>query len=125
MINFDNNKPIYLQIADDLTDHIALGEPGPEERILSVRDLAANYQVNANTAMRSVEYLQSEGIIYNRRGIGYFVAADAPERIMKMRREQFLSTEIDYFFNRLSMLGYSPDEIREMYYNYIDKKQKK
>lgn len=125
MINFDNNKPIYLQIADDITDHIVMGEPGAEERIPSVRDLAANYQVNANTAMRSVEHLQSEGIIYNRRGIGYFVAADASERIITMRREQFLTTEIDYFFNRLSMLGYSPDEVRDMYHNYIAKKLKK
>ncbi len=124
MISFDNNKPIYLQIADDITDRIALGHPAPEERIASVRDIAAQYQVNANTAMRSVEYLQSKDIIYNRRGIGYFVATDAVERIMMMRREQFMNSEINYFFNRLSMLGFSPDEVKEMFQNYINKTEK-
>ena len=124
MISFDNNKPIYLQIADDITDRIALGYPTPEERIASVRDIAAQYQVNANTAMRSVEYLQSKDIIYNRRGIGYFVATDAVERIMMMRREQFMNSEINYFFNRLSMLGFSPDEVKEMFQNYINKTEK-
>lgn len=125
MISFDNNKPIYIQIAEDIADRIVLGQPAAEERIPSIRDLAANYQVNANTAMRSVEHLQSEGIIYNRRGIGYFVAAEAKERIIEMRRQQFMTTEIDYFFSRLAMLGYTPDEVKELYQNYIYKKTAK
>lgn len=125
MISFDNNKPIYIQIADDIADRIVLGQPAAEERIPSVRDLAANYQVNANTAMRSVEHLQSEGIIYNRRGIGYFVAPEAKELIIEMRRQQFMTTEIDYFFSRLAMLGYSPDEVKELYQNYIYNKTAK
>ena len=59
-MNFITNKAIYLQIADDIADHILAGDPAPEQRIPSTRDLSADYQVNINTVMRSVDYLQQK-----------------------------------------------------------------
>jgi DNA-binding transcriptional regulator YhcF (GntR family) len=70
-MDFKNYKAIYLQIADRICDEILLGTYGEEERIPSVREYASVVEVNANTAMRAFDYLQSLQVIYNKRGIGY------------------------------------------------------
>lgn len=76
-MNFKESKPIYLQIADRIMDEI-LQDIYPEEaRIPSVREYAATVEVNANTVVRSYDYLQTQEIIFNRRGIGYFVSNGA------------------------------------------------
>ena len=85
-MNFKESKPIYLQIADRICDEILLGQYQEEERIPSVREYAAVVEVNANTVMRSYDYLQMQGVIYNKRGIGYFVSAGASELILKLRK---------------------------------------
>lgn len=72
-MNFKESKAIYLQIADRICDEVLLGQYREEERIPSVREYAAVVEVNANTVMRSYDYLQSQEVIYNKRGIGYFV----------------------------------------------------
>ena len=65
-----NNKAIYLQIADSICDRVLDGTFPPESRIPSVREYAAQVEVNANTVMRAYDHLASLGIIYNKRGIG-------------------------------------------------------
>ena len=72
-----------------------MGKYKEDERIPSVREYAALVEVNANTVMRSFDYLQSRGIIYKKRGIGYFVSLEAKNVIIKGRKEQFLNEEID------------------------------
>lgn len=120
----NNNKAIYQQIADRICDDVLLGVKQPEERIPSVRETAALLQVNPNTVMRSYEWLDREGIIYNKRGIGYFVSSEARSRITTIRREQFLNSEIDYFFKRLMTLDISPEQLRIMYQNYLTSNSK-
>lgn len=117
-MNFKESKAIYLQIADRICEEILLGEYPEEERIPSVREYAAIVEVNANTAMRSFDYLQSQNIIYNKRGIGYFVASGAKALILSLRREIFLKEEVDSFFRQLQTLGISMDEITDMYREY-------
>ena len=85
-MNFKESKAIYLQIADRICDEILLGQFAEEERIPSVREYATIVEVNANTVMRSFDYLQSQNIIYNKRGIGYFVATGARELIHSLRK---------------------------------------
>ncbi|MDE6681078.1 MAG: GntR family transcriptional regulator, partial [Muribaculaceae bacterium] len=86
----ENSKAIYLQIVDRICDEILGKVLKPEARMPSVREYAATVQVNPNTMMRAYDYLSSLGIIYNRRGIGFFVSAEAPEEIDKMRvRDMF------------------------------------
>lgn len=98
-MDFRDTKAIYLQIADRICDEVLVGKFAEDGRIPSVREYAAVVEVNANTVMRSFDQLQSQGIIYNKRGIGYFVAAGARERILALRKEQFLTNEVDYFSN--------------------------
>ena len=70
-MNFNDNKPIYLQITDGIMDSILCGEYPPGERLPSVREYAAKVEVNANTVMRSFDWLQQQSVIFNRRGIGF------------------------------------------------------
>lgn len=120
----ENNKAIYLQIADKVCDDVMLGNIAPGARISSVREQAATLQVNANTVMRSYEYLEREGIIFNRRGIGFFIADNAPEIIGGMRRESFFNDEIGQFFHRLMTLGVSAEELSGLYTNYLNTHRK-
>ena len=122
-MNFKESNAIYLQIAERICDEVLLGQYRKEERIPSVREYAAVVEVNANTVMRSYDYLQTQGVIYNKRGIGYFVSADARELIFSLRKEYFMKEESDYFFRQLSMLGISAEELADMYRKFI-KKQK-
>jgi len=120
-MEFKESKPIYLQIAERISDSILSGEFVEEERIPSVREYAAEVEVNANTVVRSYDYLQTSGIIYNKRGIGYFVVDGARELILKLRREVFLNEEIEYFFKQIKTLGISEEKIKGMYYDYLNK----
>ena len=76
-MEFKNNKSIALQIADNLSERILNGAIAIEEKIPSVRELAAEMGVNPNTIVRSYAELQSKNIISNQRGIGYFVSNEA------------------------------------------------
>lgn len=115
----DNDKPIYLQIADGICDRVLGRSLVPGERIPSVREYASTMGVNANTVMRSYEYLDRKGIIFNRRGIGFFIAPDACETIRRERREIFFNGEADYFFRRMASLGLTIDEVVSLYSAYL------
>lgn len=110
-MEFRKQKPIYLQIADRLMEQILQGEPAEDDRMPSVRDVAVNMGVNPNTVMRTFEQLQSEEIIYNRRGVGYFVSPDAKKRILAEQRRQFLEEELPLIRQKMQMLGISFEEV--------------
>ena len=122
-MNFKESKDIYLQIADRICDEILLGQYMEEERIPSVREYAAIVEVNANTVMRSYDYLQSQSVIYNKRGIGYFVATGAKELILSLRKDIFLREEVEYFFRQIKTLDIPMEEITEMYQRFCKKEQ--
>ena len=117
-MKFKESKSIYLQIADRICDEILQGKYKEEERIPSVREYAATVEVNANTVVRSFDYLQGQDIIYNKRGLGYFVALEGRERILELRKEVFLKEELPEFFRQLKTLDISIKEIEKMYEEY-------
>lgn len=110
-MEFDPNKPIYLQICDSISERILSGEIKPEDRILSVREYGASIGVNPNTVARSYEKLTDLGIIYNKRGIGYFVAGAAREIVLEQERKTFMEEEVPQFLKRMNLLGVEPGEI--------------
>lgn len=109
-MEFRKQKPIYLQIADRLMDSILCGEPAADDRMPSVRDVAADMGVNPNTVMRTFEQLQAEGIIYNRRGVGYFVSPDAKQKILAEQRREFLENDLPLIKQKMKILGIDPKE---------------
>lgn len=104
-MNFDANKPIYIQICDAICEKILSGELQPEQRILSVREYGAEIGVNPNTVMRSYEKLTADGIIFNKRGIGYFVSPDAPELVLETLRKDFIENELPAIQKKMRLLG--------------------
>ena len=110
-MDFRKQKPIYLQIADHLSEQVLQGALTPDDRMPSVRDVAASMGVNPNTVVRSFDYLQQGGIIYQRRGVGYFVSPDAKERILAEQRREFLEEELPLIRQKMQVLGIDLKEI--------------
>lgn len=117
----ENNKPIYMQLCDKLSDDIVAGVYSDEARIPSVREFAAQVEVNANTVVRAYDYLQQQEYIYNKRGIGYFVSSGARERILQSRGKQFMEEELNESFKQLAQMGITPEQLCEMYKAYLKK----
>ena len=65
------------------------------------------------------EILQGQDIIYNKRGLGYFVSQGGRERILELRKEVFLRDELPEFFRQLKMLGIPVKEVEKMYKDYL------
>ncbi|MCQ2083907.1 MAG: GntR family transcriptional regulator [Bacteroidaceae bacterium] len=110
-MEFNRNKSIYLQIAEGISEKILSGELKEGDRILSVRELGAELGVNPNTAMRSYEKLTADGIIYNQRGIGYFVADGARRIVLSQMRQEFLEIELPDIIRRMKLLEINPKEV--------------
>ena len=121
MIFEENNKAIYLKIADRISDEILNGKYGTESRIPSVREYAASVEVNANTVVRSYERLTSKGLIYQKRGIGFFVAPDAREKILKERSEELISRQLPPLFKTLKTVGITPEQLKQAYADFLSK----
>lgn len=118
-MNFKENKPIYLQIADRIMDEI-LNNTYPEgERIPSVREYAAMVEVNANTVVKSFDFLQNNEIIFNKRGLGYFVAEGAVQKIISNRKDTFLNDELPEMFVKLKQLDISMNEVQTMFRDWL------
>ncbi len=124
MIKFNENKAIYLQIADRVCEDIILGTYTEAGRIPSVREYAQMIEVSANTVARSFDYLQQQGVLLNRRGVGLFVADNAVEAIKRMRREVFLSEELDPFMRQAVLLDISEQELLTAYRRHLNELKK-
>ena len=120
-MNFKDNKAIYLQIADLIGDQILTGILIPDGKVPSVRELAAEIEVNANTVARTYDHLQQSGVIYTKRGLGFFVSPDAKEKIVTLRRDQLMQGEMDYFLGQIKAVGITPEELRQLYSDYLAK----
>lgn len=110
-MEFDSNKPIYLQIIDNICDRILSGELNAEDRILSVRELGAEVGVNPNTVARSYEKMTDAGIIYTKRGLGYFVAPGAKDAVLSTARKEFMENDVPQFLRKMELLGIKKEEI--------------
>lgn len=117
----ENNKAIYLQIVDRISDDILQGKYDSDSRIPSVREYAASVEVNANTVMRSYERLTAKGLIFNKRGIGFFVSPDAKEKIIEEKSEDLMKRQLPPLFKLMNHLGISPDDLKKEYQNYLSK----
>ena len=120
-MDFKSDKPIYMQIVNYICEKILQEEWAAEERLPSVRELSANLAVNPNTVMRSYEILERDEIIFNRRGIGFSVSADAKEKIASLFKKEFLGEELPYFFRKMQMLDITLQEIETEFNNYLKK----
>ncbi|MCK4542552.1 MAG: GntR family transcriptional regulator [Spirochaetales bacterium] len=122
-MQFKQGLPIYRQIADHMSEQILLGHWEDGERIPSVRELAVNLEVNPNTVIRAYGYLQEEEVIYNKRGIGYFAAEQAADKIRGIKRKEFVVLRLPEIFKTLELLGIDMDELGKLFQNYKLRKE--
>jgi len=114
-MEFSGTQAIYLQIADMLCENVLRGAWKPGDRVPSIRELAESIAVNPNTVVRTYAFLQEQGIIYNQRGIGYFVSANAREVTRELARRRFVSRELPQVFRTMDLLGIDFDELERLY----------
>ena len=110
---FTNDKPIFQQMADRLCDEILAMTYRDDDRIPSVREYAVMLEVNTNTAVKAYELLSRENIIYNKRGLGYYVTPGAREQILKHRRTAFMQQQLPELFRQMKLLDIDIKEIEK------------
>lgn len=114
-MEFSENKPIYQQISDFFCNQILMKKWEAGDRIPSVREMAVTMEVNPNTAIRAFHYLQEREILYNERGVGYFVADDAYKKVMALKRQEFIEEKLPRLIRDLDQLGISPGDLNNLY----------
>ncbi len=117
-MNFKDNQPIYLQITQTVADRILSGEWSSGGRIPSVRELGCELEVNPNTVVRAYEWLSERGIIYNRRGVGFFIGDEALDIIRVFRREELMQNKLREIAKEMSQLGISIEEVTQQITKY-------
>ena len=121
-MNFTKNQTIYMQIANHLIEQILREELKAGDKVPSVRELAATTEVNPNTVMRTIAYLQKQDIIFNKRGIGNFVSEDAYEKTRTMRKKDFIYQYLPEFFKTMKLLKMDLKDLEEIYKKQINEK---
>ena len=116
-MTFTNEKAIFLQMADRLCDEILAGTYRGDDRIPSVREYAVMLGVNTNTAVKTYELLAREGVIYNKRGMGYYVSPDARQQILERRRAEFREQTLPELFRQMRLLDIDIAEIDRAWAN--------
>lgn len=117
-MDFIQNQPIYIQIVDYFRDNILSGNWKENEKIPSVREIAVTVEVNPNTAIRAYTILQDKGIIYNKRGIGYFVAQGGQSKALEMKKEEFVNKDLPAVFRTMNLLNMSCADIEKLYEDF-------
>lgn len=118
-MEFDFHRPIYLQIADYIGDQILAGTLAPGARVPSARDLARDVAVTPNTVTRACVLMQDQGIIENRRGIGYFVRPDAQCRTRQVRKQEFVDQSLPAIFKTMHQVGIDSREFQQRYAAFL------
>lgn len=115
---FENDRPIYIQLVEQLKLAIASGVYSSGERLPSVRDLALEIKANPNTVQRAYSELEDKGLVYTQRTNGKFVTEN--QELLKEMREKIAKEEFLRYIENMKKLGYTVKEIKE----YIQKNEK-
>jgi len=111
MKKFADNIPIYLQLKSEVEDAILNGTLKAEESVDSIRSLAAQYSINPLTVSKAIQELDNEGIIYKKRGIGFYVAEDALTKLRRKHMQEYLDIEVKNFVQKAKQLNIELAEV--------------
>lgn len=118
-MDFKDTKAIYLQIVDYVCDSILSGEYTEGGKLPSVREYAAQLEVNVNTVTRSFDWLQMHDIVETRRGMGNYVLSGAHESILAWRREEFFAETLPSMFQAMDVLGITMSDVESARNEYL------
>ena len=113
-MNFEDERPIFLQIADQMEDGILSGAFPEETQIPSTTEISVNYKINPATALKGINLLVDGGIVYKKRGLGMFVNTGAVKTIREKRKEEFFENYITKLAGEARKLGLTQEEIVSM-----------
>jgi DNA-binding transcriptional regulator YhcF (GntR family) len=113
-INPGQDKPIFIQIAEGIEDGILTGAFPEESQIPSITEFSVNYKINPATALKGINLLVDENIIYKKRGVGMFVAEGAVQKLRKKRQDQFYTNYISSLIDEARRLGISSEDVIAM-----------
>lgn len=113
-IDFDSERPIFQQIADGLEDAILSGAFPEGSQIPSITEFSVTYKINPATALKGINLLVDEGVVYKKRGLGMFVTEGAAEKLRQKRREGFYETYVRAMVEEAGRLGISREELKAM-----------
>jgi DNA-binding transcriptional regulator YhcF (GntR family) len=114
---FDSNKPIYMQIVNEIKIKIIAGHIAKGSKLDSVRDLSAKAGVNPNTMQRALAELEKEELVYSQRTTGRYVTED--EALIHKIRDEYAKEKIQEAINDLSKLGYENKELLSLIKSYL------
>ncbi|HEV2580931.1 MAG TPA: GntR family transcriptional regulator [Ktedonobacteraceae bacterium] len=110
----NENRPIFVQIAERIENDIIAGELAEETQVPSTNQFASFYQINPATAAKGVNLLVDQGILYKKRGLGMYVAPGARAKLLEKRRAQFFEQYVVPMFQEAEKLGITMEQVTEM-----------
>ena len=113
-MNFEDERPIFLQIAQQMEDGILSGAFPEETQIPSTTEISVNYKINPATALKGINILVDSGIVYKKRGLGMFVSEGAVKTLRGKRKEEFFENYITKLAGEARKLGLTQEEIVSM-----------
>lgn len=113
-LDAENEKPIFIQLAESIEDNILKGIYPEETQIPSTTEVAVTLKINPATVNRGVNLLVDDGIIYKKRGVGMFVCQGAHEKIMAKHKQAFYQNFLLPILEEAKNLGLSREEISQM-----------
>jgi GntR family transcriptional regulator len=114
MLDFQDERPIFLQLAEQLEDGILSGVYAEESQVPSITEYAVNYRINPATANKGINLLVDAGLLYKKRGVGMFVAEGAQEKLRIQRKERFYHDYIERAVREAKHLGLTAGQLAEM-----------
>ena len=113
-IKFEDDRPIFIQIAEGIEDSILSGAFPEESQIPSITEFSVNYKINPATAVKGINLLVDQEIVYKKRGVGMFVAEGAARKLRQKRKDTFYQDYIEAMIAEARRLELSAAEIKEM-----------
>lgn len=113
-LDFNNDVPIYIQIAEAIEDNILKGIFEEETVIPSTTEISVKYKINPATVAKGFNLLVDEGVIYKKRGVGMFVVTGSKEKLMEKRKENFYKNYILSLIEEAKKLNISSEDIIKM-----------
>ena len=113
-LDLDQEKPIFIQIAEGIEDGILTGAFPEESQIPSITEFSVNYKINPATELKGINLLVDEEIVFKKRGVGMFVAKGAVSKLQKNRQNQFYDNYVSRLVEEAKRLGITSDEIIAM-----------
>lgn len=113
-INLESERPIYLELANEIEDSILSGAFKEGTQIPSTTEISVTFKINPATALKGINVLVDDGIIYKKRGVGMFVSEGAGEKIREKRKQEFCEAYINTLLSEANKLEITKKEIFDM-----------